>query len=381
MISELYLPTKGGTAVWFDSVYRLLGGKKVHIITSKVQGSLAHDKNHPNSVHRFYSERIKWLRPESLGIYFKILFFSIKLTAKYNFFQIHAGRVLPEGFVAWIVSKFSNCPVIIYAHGEEITTWRQPNKFRVMKFVFRNADCIIANSEFTEKELIKLGIKKNKIKKISPGVDLNRFKTGLKTIDLKETIGMDDKSKLILSVGRLTRRKGFDQTICAVSELNKKGMDVHYAIVGTGEDKAYLESIVNKNKLYKKVHFLGHVSEKDLPRWYNAADLFVMANREIDGDTEGFGMVFIEAGACGKPVIAGKAGGTGSAVIHGETGFRIDGNSTNELTDHIYQLLNDNLLSNRLGSNGYNRVRRKFSWYSVAEQTHEIIRTVKRGDQ
>lgn len=72
------------------------------------------------------------------------------------------------------------------------------------------------------------------------------------------------------------------------------------------------------------VHRLGHVPMDDLPRWYNACDLFVLANRQVGGDTEGFGMVFVEAGACGKAVVAGTAGGTGSAVIDGVTGLRVD---------------------------------------------------------
>ena len=98
-----------------------------------------------------------------------------------------------------------------------------------------------------------------------------------------------------------------------------------------------------------RVHLLGHVEADDLPRWYNAADVATMPNREINGDTEGFGMVFIEAAACGKPTVAGLAGGTGAAVIDGVTGLRVDGASTQAVADALYRLLSDPLLAKELG--------------------------------
>ncbi len=372
VLTELFLPTKGGTAVWFDSVYRIMGGKEIHIVTDIVPGFEKHDQNHPNHIHRLNLRRVPWLKPESLAMYLKLFFFSFRLFCKSEIHFIHAGRVLPEGLVGWILGKIFKKSLVIYAHGEEITTWRQPAKFKVMTYVYKQADCVIANSEFTKNELLKLGVLNSRVKKVSPGVELAHFRPGLKIDDLKLLIGVDKNKKLIFSVGRLTRRKGFDQTIRSISRLNKNGLDVHYAIAGTGEDSEYLESLAKNLGVAENVHFLGHVTEIDLPRWYNAADVFVMPNREINGDTEGFGMVFIEANACGKPVVSGMAGGTGGAVIHGETGFRIDGNSLNELTETIGKLLTDQSLSNQLGKNGLRRARELFSWNSIAEQTKKI---------
>ena len=345
VLTELFLPTKGGTAVWFDKVYRILGGKPIHIVTANVPGAVAHDKYHDNTIHRINLSRVAWLKPESLIMYLKLTWASILLGLKHQFQIVHAGRVLPEGLVGLFAARLFKIPLVIYAHGEEITTWRQPVKFSVMKYVYRQADGVIANSEFTKQELLKIGVPESRIINLSPGVDIQLFKPGLVTEDLKKKIGVGDSNKLLLSVGRLSRRKGFDHVIKALSSLRKKGFDAHYALIGIGEDRPYLEQLAQDEDVVEEVHFLGHVSEEDLPRWYNAADLFVMPNREINGDTEGFGMVFLEANACGKPAIAGMAGGTGGAVLDGKTGFRIDGASVDELTDCISKLLTDQNLS------------------------------------
>ena len=379
VITELFLPTKGGTAVWFDAVYRLLGGKEIQIITADVPGAAEHDRNHPNTIHRVALSRIAWMKPESLAIYARLLTISLCLSFRHRFRFVHAGRVLPEGLIALIVSRIMKIPVVVYAHGEEITTWRQACKFKVMQFAYRHADRVVANSKFTREELIKIGVDTKRIVIIHPGVDTEIFRPGLYTADLRASIGLGEKDRLILSVGRLTRRKGFDQTIRAVARLHHKGLPVHYAIAGIGEDRSYLSSIAEKYHVCERIHFLSHVQEKDLPRWYNAADIFVMPNREIAGDTEGFGMVFLEAAACKKPVIAGKAGGTEGAVLDGITGLRVDGSSLEELTDAIEVLLRDQNYAGKLALNGYTRVHKDFSWDSVAKRTHELNMNLLKG--
>jgi phosphatidylinositol alpha-1,6-mannosyltransferase len=117
------------------------------------------------------------------------------------------------------------------------------------------------------------------------------------------------------------------------------------------------------------VFFLGHVEAVDLPRWYNACDLFVMPNREIDGDTEGFGLVFLEAAACGKTSIAGMAGGTGSAVLNGETGMRVEGNSIEQVSQCLDKLLTENEWREQLGVRAMKRAKEEFSWEAVTGHT------------
>lgn len=369
VITELFLPTKGGTAVWFDEVYARIGGKEIHIVTADVEGGKEYDKTHNNTIHRVSLKRHWWLRPESLVMYLKLFFTSFKVALFNKIDAVHAGRVLPEGLAGYMVAKLFRKPLVIYAHGEEITTWRNSGKFKAMKFTYKHADKIIANSEFTNKELEKIGIQPKKITIISPGVNIERFKPLQDVDDLRESINISKEQKLILSVGRLTRRKGFDQVIKSLRLLRTEGTDIHYAIIGIGEDKEYLEDLAKAEKVQDYVHMLGHVSMDDLPRWYNTADVFTMPNREINGDTEGFGMVFIEAAACGTPSIAGDAGGTGNAVINNETGLRIDACELENVRNSLRLLLNDDELMQLYGRNGLDFVRKNLSWDIVASKT------------
>ena len=374
VITELYLPTKGGTAVWFDEVYRRLGGKEIHVVTADVPGAAEHDARHPNTIHRITMKRIRWLRPESLAMYMNLLRAALAVATRHRFDAIHAGRVLPEGLAGWVVARVLRMPIVIYAHGEEITTWRQPAKFWAMKFLYRRADRVIANSEFTRDELLKLRVRPERIVQISPGVDVDRFRPDLPVEDLHRAIGKRPDQKLILSVGRLSRRKGFDQIIRVLPMLAAQGIDACYAVIGIGEDRRFLEELARELGVTDRLHLLGHVSMDDLPRWYNAADVFAMPNREIDGDNEGFGMVFLEAAACGKAAIAGRDGGTGAAVVDGVTGFRIDGRSLEQIAGILARVLGHPELAAKLGTNGTLRARAEFAWERVAEKTLAVAR-------
>lgn len=371
VLTELFLPTKGGTAVWAAEVYKRLGGKEIHIVTADVPGATEVDAAHPNTIHRLNLRRVPWLRPESLAMYARFFFKSLWLAITRRFDAIHAFRALPEGLVAWAVARLTFRPVIIYAHGEELTTWKG-RKHDAMVFALRHAYRVIANSEFTRDELIKRGVAPDCITLINPGVDTDRFRPGLPCDDLKAQIGLAPGQKLTLSVGRLSRRKGFDMVIRSLPELLRQGLDVRYAMIGIGEDWDYLANLAKEMGVSDRVHMLGHVMPEDLPRWYNACDIFVMPNREIDGDTEGFGMVFVEAAACGKPAIAGKAGGTGAAVLDGVTGLRIDGDQPAQVVAGLKRMLSDGALAQRLGDVALARTRERLHWAAVADQTRGL---------
>lgn len=373
VLTELFLPTKGGTAVWFDEVYRRLGGKEIHIVTADVPGATEYDRDHPNAIHRLSLKRVPWLKPESLVMYAKLFFVSLWLAITHRFDAIHAGRALPEGLVAWLVARLTFRPVVIYAHGEELTGWGRGNKYKAMCFALRHADSVIANSDFTQRTLIDMGVAPERIEIIHPGVDTERYRPGLPYMDLRHQLRLGAAGLLILSVGRLSRRKGFDTVIRSLPGLIASGLDVQYAIVGIGEDSDYLNALAEETGVRDRVHMLGHVPMEDLPRWYNACDLFVLANREIEGDTEGFGIVFLEAAACGKAAVAGKAGGTGSAVLDGVTGIRVDSESVESVRAALAALLGDPEKRQAYASAGYRRVVESLNWAAVADRTAALV--------
>jgi phosphatidylinositol alpha-1,6-mannosyltransferase len=158
-----------------------------------------------------------------------------------------------------------------------------------------------------------------------------------------------------------------------------RGLDVHYALVGTGEDWDHLQGIARDLGVADRLHLLGHVSMEDLPRWYNACDLFAMPNRDIAGDTEGFGLVYLEAGACLKPVIAGRAGGTGSAVLDGVTGLRVDGEKVEEVEVAIAYLLTHPDEARRMGEASRARTAASFTSDQRAELIRQLIAEARVG--
>ncbi|MBK1707979.1 MULTISPECIES: glycosyltransferase family 4 protein [Marichromatium] len=373
VLSELFMPTKGGTAVWFAEVYRRLGGAGTHIVTARVPGDADYDRTQPNSVHRVTMRESRWLRPASLPRYLGLLRGGLAAIARARFSAVHAGRVLPEGLVAWLLARLIRRPLVVYAHGEEITTWsRYPRRLWAMRWVYRRAERVVANSDFTRERLLELGVRPARIRLIHPGVDLARFHTAIDASPERAELGLGEGARLILSVGRLSRRKGFDRVIEALPALRAQGLDVHYAVIGIGEDQHYLETLAARHGCAERVHLLGHVAPEALPCWYAAADLFAMPNREIDGDTEGFGMVFLEAAACGTPSLAGRAGGTGAAVLDGETGLRVEGADAEAVSAALARLLGDPLLLARMGEAAAARAHAAFSWERVAELTRTL---------
>ena len=357
MITELYLPTKGGTAVMFEDDCRRLGGRSVHVVTAAVPGDADFDIGHVNSIHRLNLKRYEWLRPESLAMYARMFVTSARLSLANRFAAVLAGRALPEGMVAWAVGRLARSKVILFAHGEELTGWGRGRKFQAMCFALRHADAVLANSDFTRDTLVSLiGVPPAKIVMAYPVVDAERFRPGLPCDDLRAGIGLGAGQRLILSVGRLQRRKSFDQVVRALPGLVARGIDVHHAIVGIGEDRDYLERTATELGVRDRLHLLGHVAPDDLPRWYNACDVFAMPNRDIEGDTEGFGIVYLEANACAKPAVAGITGGTGSAVEDGLNGLRVDGDSVAAVEEGLARLLQEPALAQRLGQAGRERV-------------------------
>jgi len=372
VLTELFLPTRGGTAVWAAEVYKRLGGKAIHIVTAEVPGAAAVDAVHPNTIHRLSLTRVAWLRPESLAMYARFFFKSLRLALSHRFDAVHAFRALPEGLVAWAVARLTFRPVVIYAHGEELTTWGRGGKYKAMCFALRHADRVIANSDHTRATLLGMDVDPARITIIYPGVDVAVFRPGLGAHDLREKWGIHADEKLVFSVGRLSRRKGFDQMIRAVAKLRAEGLALRYVIGGIGEDADYLDELIADHQLQGAVHRIGAVAEADLPRWLNTCDLFAMPNRDINGDNEGFGMVFIEAAACATPSLAGEAGGTGSAVLHQQTGLRVDGNSVDAVVAGLRIFLTQPEQKRAWGQQALLRVQREFAWERVADKTRKL---------
>lgn len=221
--------------------------------------------------------------------------------------------------------------------------------------------------------LIGLGIPDSKIHVIPHGVDINRFESGSEYQGIVSEHGLGGK-KVILTVGNLVERKGHDMVIKSLPKVLENVPDTVYLIVGDGKQRQSLTNLVKELDLGEHVVFTGRVTDNELLQYYNACDVFIMPSREIDGDIEGFGIVYLEANACSKPVIGGKSGGIYDAVQDGVSGILVDPLDVNEISQALITLLTDDLLAKKLGKQGKKRVEEEFSDLAMAGKLSGIFR-------
>jgi hypothetical protein len=180
-------------------------------------------------------------------------------------------------------------------------------------------------------------------------------------------------AKIVLAAGRHVERKGFDYLIICFRSVIEAVPDAHLLIIGDGALTPSLKQMVKDNNLEKHIDFLGRVDDADLVKFYQLADIFTMPNRTMeDGDTEGFGLVFLEANACGKAVVGGIGGGTIEAVINGKTGISIDATDPRNIADAIVSLLGDEELRKRMGRWGRDHARAA-SWETRARDFRAAV--------
>jgi phosphatidylinositol alpha-1,6-mannosyltransferase len=289
-----------------------------------------------------------------------------------------------QHWLAQFVRRVLHVPVIFYSHGEELTCPDTSRLAGTRSFynALRKADGIIAVSRFTRARLLELGVSADRVELIPNGVDLSRFTPGEKDPAIMDRYGLREK-RVLLTVGRLEERKGHATVLRALPRILQSCPDVIYVVVGTGTDDYLpdlgLDTLARKLGVADHVVFAGKVPPERLCGFYRTCEIFVMPNRTLpNGDTEGFGLVFLEAAACGKPVIGGRDGGVPDAVVDGETGILVNGASAEEFADATVRLLTDRDLAARLGSQGFRRAQ-EMSWEGAAGKFRSFCAKVIQG--
>jgi phosphatidylinositol alpha-1,6-mannosyltransferase len=201
-----------------------------------------------------------------------------------------------------------------------------------------------------------------------PGADVERFRPDLPGEVVRDRHGLSDRP-VIACVSRLVPRKGQDVLIRAMPAIRRRVPDAVLLVVGGGEYRAELESMAAEAPRGSVV-FSGEVSEEELPLHYAAGDVFAMPcrNRFAGLEVEGWGNVFLEAAACGKPSVAGDSGGAAEAVVDGETGLVVDGRHVGQVAEAVGGLLADEQRARAMGKAGRARVERSFTWPVIAER-------------
>lgn len=182
-------------------------------------------------------------------------------------------------------------------------------------------------------------------------------------------------SKIILSVGALKPRKGYHISIPAIAEVKKKYKDIKYYIVGGKPLKIYLD-LVKKHALEKNVEFFQNISDEDLIKLYYQADIFLLTPVTINNnDFEGFGLVYLEAGACGKPAIGTHDCGAEDAIVNDVTGLLIPQNNIKKTAEAILKLLDNPELAKKLGQNNKKRAK-QMNWENVVRKYLNVYKQI-----
>ena len=271
----------------------------------------------------------------------------------------------PEGTLAWLLGHHN---LYILAHGNEVMPYPTTRKYLLKsilrKKVLLSARCVICNSHYTE-QLVKDIDTKIKTTVVNPGVDYERFNTSITKLQACQELGLATDKRILLSVSRVDEYKGHDVVLNALASLPKIELEqVQYVVAGKGRHLDTLKQLAVELGVSENITWLGFVNDEQLPKLYKAADLFSLCTREDKQQrgVEGFGMVFLEAQASGLPVIGTDAGGISDAISHGEGGWLIDQDDSQELMGYIKKLINSPDIISEQGKLGSKRIHNSCTW-------------------
>lgn len=306
---------------------------------------------------------------DKLRKYYELLIFTPDKIFSLNFLKslrsadiIHCFSDYPYCLI--VLFCFCKKPIFITAHGTYGVLPLDNFKSRfLLKLAYKKANKVFCVSSFTQKEILKR-IKLDNTIIINNGVDYDKFQINYQK---------SSKEKIILSVGSLKPRKGYYVSIPAIAKVKNNYPSIKYYIVGGKPEKKYLD-LVKQYNLEKNVKFFYGISDEELIKLYYECDVFLLPSiTKNDNDFEGFGLVYLEAGACGKPVVGAYGSGAEDAIINNETGFLVPQNDIRKTAEAVLKLLDNPELASKTGENG-KKFAQKMDWGNVVKKYIEVYK-------
>jgi phosphatidyl-myo-inositol dimannoside synthase len=376
LVSETFPPKTGGSSRWFWEIYRRLPHHRVVVAAGEDPQQDEFDRMHDLALARLPLTLRSWGVRDAgcLAGYWRAIRALRRLAQAEGVDMVHCGRCLPEGLMALGLKAWCGLSYACFAHGEELNYAASSRELGwLARRVLRGAVFVVANSKNTERILHEQwALSRRRIRVIHPGVDTDRFAPTARDPRVRAALGWGGRP-VVLTVGRLQRRKGHDQMIRALRTVRESIPDVLYAIVGDGEEREYLRDLVDREGHGGHVQFLGALDDDAMVRCYQQCDLFVLPNRQVGEDIEGFGMVLVEAQACGKPVVAGASGGTAETIRIPETGRVIPCEGSGELAATVVELLGDRPLLDRMGAEARRWAAGHFDWSALGREAEGLL--------
>jgi len=339
VLTHEYYPFNGGVARYCYNLFKFFNKDDYLVVSDNDQV-----KPQDNIIHTKLTYR--WLKPSWLLSYFKLK----KIIKKYKIEQIFTPNILPLGSLAY----FLKIPYIISLHGLDINL-AISNKPELTKKILESAKAIITNTKNTASIIEPLGIDKTKVHILYPALDFDTNYDEVKLEAFRKKLDIGEE-KIIMTLGRLNKRKGQDLVIEVLAHI-KDNYNLKYFIIGRGQEKEHLESLIKKYHLEKNVFIFDNIDDEELIYFFKLANIFVMPHREMGNDIEGFGMVLLEAATCKLPIIAGDSGGVKELFNASKQAILVPGDDFKALSESIQYLLNNPQEADKLATAAYTRAR------------------------
>jgi len=345
VFSRDFLPDAGGVQTWMAQIASYYGEDAV-VVTRHCPGDEAFDQEQPYQVKRM--PRLDWGQGNFLlrvlALFFRFLVGGIYMADAIRDQKtdvVHCAYALANGLPMVVIRILTGCPYVVYCHGTEILRVLEKGGLGklALRLVLRLADRVVVNSSFMQAQIGGLIDTKHII--LAPlGADSGTLDPQAKPATQIDEMSLDGKL-LLVTHGRLEKRKSHETVARALLAVIEKFPNLLWAVVGDGPEKESVVRTIDELNVGEHVRFTGRLPDDALSALLARADLFVMPNRRIGPDVEGFGIVFLEAALFGVPAIAGRSGGAVDAVVDGETGLHCDGEDPVDVAEKLMMLLGD----------------------------------------
>lgn len=295
--------------------------------------------------------------------FWRMFFLLLKYKIKHKT-QILYCLNLTEKLLATLPAKLLGYKIFWMEH-LRIERWLLQNPYRLLYVLLSKLAITITVSNSVKKQLINLGLQKNKIKVIYNGINVEKFKSS--------TTPKDDSQIIIGSAGRLNTEKGMNYLITAFKNVLEKHPNTQLKIAGQGPEEENLKKLAFDLKIERNIKFLGYIADKDMPNFYNNIDIFALTPTR----RESFGIVVAEAGASQKPSVVTNISGLVEVVQNNKTGFIVQARDIDAISHSLTKLIENSKLREQLGKNARLRVLENFTEEKMITEFEKIFTNEK----
>lgn len=284
---------------------------------------------------------------------------------------ISAHWILPNGFIAGLASFVTKVPLVSTLPGSDVYLASKNIIFKLMaRFAAKISKAVTSNSPQLLADLKKLGAVSKNFSTIIYGVDPQRFyPDDRKGQLLRKRLGITEDKIIILGVGRLVAKKGFKYLVEAAPWILQKNQQVVFVIVGDGDQKISIEDLISKYNLQQYFYLVGNISYKDLPDYYNVADIFILPSiRDEQGNLDDQSVSVIEAMSSGLPVVTTNFPGYQVVIKNEINGFLIPPKDISQITQVLNRLIQDKNLRKKIGQQARIDVLTDSSWQAIGKE-------------